>query len=82
MPRNDYEPTYEENMEGMEPGVLLFNPFETIKFIDIKIVDDDRYEGDEKFSVVLFDAKGAELTLQLAKVTIWAAVYTKNNLPR
>lgn len=51
-------------------GVLTFGPGETLKTIEIPLVDNHAYTGDTDFKVTLSDAAGAPLGLATHTVTI------------
>jgi len=64
-PGNDYEATYESN-----PTPLVFDAHELQKVVEIKIIDDELYEKDELFHVLLKDPQGATIDTHMCKVQI------------
>eukprot|EP01051_Picozoa_sp_SAG22_P010148 SAG22_NODE_894_length_6640_cov_3.923559_4_plen_880_part_00 len=52
-------------------GTLTFEAGQTLKFVEVQIIDDEQYEKDEEFTVTISDAEGASLgTIITSVVTI------------
>lgn len=54
-------------------GELIFQPGETLKYIDVELLRDRLKEADESFSLTLFDARGAGLTT-VPKLTVTGTI--------